>query len=42
MGAALIGQLGHVGLGAALFHAGWLAMAAAWRDDGVTGRRASR
>jgi hypothetical protein len=42
-GAALIGQLGHVGLGAALFHAGWLAMAAAaWRDDGLTGRRASR
>jgi hypothetical protein len=42
-GAALIGQLGHVGLGAALFHAGWLAMAAAaWRDDGPTGRRASR
>jgi hypothetical protein len=41
--AALIGQLGHVGLGAALFHARWLAMAgAAWRDDGVTGRRASR
>ncbi len=42
-GAALIGQLGHVGLGAALFHAGWLTMAAAaWRDDALVGRRASR
>ena len=42
-GAALIGQLGHVGLGAALFHAGWLTMAAAaWHDDGLTGRLVSR
>jgi hypothetical protein len=42
-GAALIGQLGHVGLGAALFHAGWLTMAAAaWRDDALVGRRAGR
>ena len=42
-GAALIGQLGHVGLGAGLFHAGWLTMAAAaWRDDGLIGRRVSR
>jgi hypothetical protein len=42
-GAALIGQLGHVGLGAGLFHAGWLTMAAAaWRDDALVGRRVSR
>lgn len=35
-GAALIGQLSHVGLGAALFHAGWLTMlAGAWRDDAL-------
>jgi hypothetical protein len=39
-GAALIGQLAHVGLGAALFHAGWLTMlAAAWRDDALVARR---
>ena len=39
-GAALIGQLGHVGLGAALFHAGWLTMAAAaWRDAALVARR---
>ena len=38
-GAALIAQLEHVGLGAALFHAGWLTMAAAaWRDDALVGR----
>jgi hypothetical protein len=39
-GAALIGQLAHVGLGAALFHAGWLTMlSAAWRDDALVVRR---
>ena len=43
-GAALIAQLGHVGLGAALFHAGWLTMAAAawrdaWRDDAPVAQR---
>jgi hypothetical protein len=32
-----------VGLGAALFHAGWLAMAAAaWRDAGLVARRTQR
>jgi hypothetical protein len=42
-GAALIGQLGHVGLGAALFHAGWLTMAAAaWRDGALIGRPVRR
>ncbi len=42
-GAALIGQLGHVGLGAVLFHGGWLTMAAAAsRDDALIGRRVSR
>jgi hypothetical protein len=42
-GAALVGQLGHVGLGAALFHGGWLAMAAAaWRDGALVGGRAIR
>lgn len=39
-GAALIAQLGHVGLGAVLFHAGWVTMAAAaWRDDALVARR---
>jgi hypothetical protein len=39
-GAALVSQPGHVGPGAALFHAGWLTMlAAAWRDDALVARR---
>jgi hypothetical protein len=32
-----------VGLGAALFHAGWVTIAAAaWRDDALIERRVSR